>query len=131
MPRPIGAKYIALRRRLIKALHDGGVGLAARVGCAADVERAGLLDTSRARDLRRAGLTPYQALATGTRNVAVYFNTARPNRDGRGWQDALTSFCSTRTRCRTSPTRSRIAGVMVNGRWLSKADIDQRLAEGS
>jgi imidazolonepropionase-like amidohydrolase len=25
---------------------------------------------------------------------------------------------------------SRIAGVMVNGRWLSKADIDARLAAG-
>ena len=26
---------------------------------------------------------------------------------------------------------TRIAGVMVNGRWISRAAIDKRLAEGS
>jgi imidazolonepropionase-like amidohydrolase len=25
----------------------------------------------------------------------------------------------------------KIAGVMVNGRWMSKAEIDKRLADGS
>jgi imidazolonepropionase-like amidohydrolase len=76
-----------------------------------------------------AGLTPYEALKSGTANVGVYFGTqstvgtvAAGKRADLILLDAnpLTNIANS----------SRIAGVMVNGRWLSKADIDTRLAGG-
>jgi imidazolonepropionase-like amidohydrolase len=68
-------------------------------------------------------------LKSGTANVGVYFGTqssvgtvAAGKRADLILLDAnpVTNIANT----------SRIAGVMVNGRWLSKADIDTRLAGG-
>jgi imidazolonepropionase-like amidohydrolase len=72
-----------------------------------------------------AGLKPYEALKTGTANVGSHFGTqatvgtvAVGRRADLVLLDAnpLTGIANS----------SRIAGVMVNGRWLSKADIDTR-----
>jgi imidazolonepropionase-like amidohydrolase len=72
-----------------------------------------------------AGLTPYQALLTGTVNVAKYLNlpdagTIRPGAvadliliDG----NPLTNVANTK----------KVQGVMVRGQWLSKAEIDAGL----
>ena len=73
-----------------------------------------------------AGLTPFQALESGTRNVAVYFGTeaatgtiAAGKRadlvllDGNPLQDIANV--------------GRQSGVMVRGRWLDQAEIARRL----
>ena len=67
---------MTVRRKLIKALHAGKAGLAAWVRCAADLQCARILDHRELESLVAAGLTPYQALETGTRNVAVFFGTS-------------------------------------------------------
>jgi imidazolonepropionase-like amidohydrolase len=77
--------------------------------------------------LVRAGLTPYEALATGTRNVATYFGTlAESGTVTKGKRadlvlltdDPLTDIRNT----------LHIAGVMRGGRWFARQELDERLA---
>ena len=76
-----------------------------------------------------AGLTPYEALRSGTANVGVYFGTeATVGTVASGKRaDLVLLEANSLTNIANS---SRVAGVMVNGRWMSKADIDTRLAGG-
>ena len=75
-----------------------------------------------------AGLTPYQALRTGTQNVGTYFRTTDGVVAAGRRADLLLLDANPLQDIGNS---TRIAGVMVNGRWLPKADIDKRLAEGT
>jgi imidazolonepropionase-like amidohydrolase len=122
-------KLLALRRTLINALHDGGVPFALGSDAPQTWNVPGFSAHRELGALVTAGLTPYEALKSGTANVGVYFGTqstvgtvAAGKRADLILLDAnpLTNIANS----------SRIAGVMVNGRWLSKADIDTRLAGG-
>jgi imidazolonepropionase-like amidohydrolase len=136
------ARFVAVRRRLIKALQDAGAGLllgsdAPQVwnvpGFSIHRELASYVDS---------GLTPYQALATGTRNVASLLGTLEPKVSGSGDAravDALASGTIAQSRradlvlldanpLENITNTTRIAGVMIGGRWLPKSEIDKRLA---
>ena len=122
-------KLLALRRKIIKALHDGGVPFALGSDAPQTWNVPGFSAHRELGAIVAAGLTPYEALKSGTANVGVYFGTqssvgtvATGKRADLILLDAnpLTNIANS----------SRIAGVMVNGRWLSKADIDARLASG-
>jgi imidazolonepropionase-like amidohydrolase len=122
-------KLLALRKRLIKALHDGGVPFALGSDAPQTWNVPGFSAHRELGAIVAAGLTPYDALKSGTANVGVYFGTqssvgtvATGTRADLVLLDAnpLTNIANT----------SRIAGVMVNGQWLSKADIGARLAAG-
>src|SRR5688500_2097824 len=136
------ARFVAVRRRLIKALQDAGAGLllgsdAPQVwnvpGFSIHRELASYVDS---------GLTPYQALATGTRNVASLLGTLEPKVSGSGDAravDALASGTIAQSRradlvlldanpLENIANTTRIAGVMIGGRWLPKSEIDKRLA---
>lgn len=74
-----------------------------------------------------AGLTPYQALVTGTRNIALFFGVqdrAGTVEQGR-WADLILLDANPLADIRNT---SRLAGVMVRGHWLPRGEIDQRLA---
>jgi len=76
----------------------------------------------------KAGLTPYQALSMGTRNVAAFYGTS----DSTGTiavgkrADLVLLDGNPLTDIRQT---ERIAGVMLGGRWLDLATLDQRTAE--
>jgi imidazolonepropionase-like amidohydrolase len=123
-------KFLALRRKLIKALHDGGVPFALGSDAPQTWNVPGWSAHRELKVIVAAGLTPYQALRTGTANVALYFGTQdstgtiAPGRradllllDANPLQDISNTM--------------RIAGVMLNGRWLPKAEIDKRLESGT
>ena len=124
------AKLLGLRRRFIKALHDAGVPFALGSDAPQFWNVPGFSAHRELRSMVDAGLTPYQALRTGTANVGVYLKT-----------ESTTGTVATGKRADlvlldANPLQNidnswKIAGVMVNGRWLSKADIDKRLADGS
>ena len=124
------AKLLGLRRRFIKALHDAGVPFALGSDAPQFWNVPGFSAHRELRSLVDAGLTPYQALRTGTANVGLYFKT-----------ESTTGTLAVGKRADlllldANPLQGidntwKIAGVMVNGRWLSKPDIDKRLAEGS
>jgi imidazolonepropionase-like amidohydrolase len=122
-------KLLALRRKLIKALHDGGVPFALGSDAPQTWNVPGFSAHRELGAIVAAGLTPYQALRTGTANVGTYFGTAATTGTVAAGRraDLVLLDANPLTDIGNS---SRIAGVMVNGRWLSKADIDKRLADG-
>ncbi len=121
-------KFIELRRRLIKDLHDAGVGILLGADAPQVFNVPGFATLQEMTALVAAGLSPYAALEAGTKNPAVYlgkegsFGTVEVGKradlvllDG----NPLTDIHNVK----------RQAGVMVAGVWLSADDIAERLAE--
>jgi imidazolonepropionase-like amidohydrolase len=75
-----------------------------------------------------AGLTPYQALATGTRNVAAHFGKAGRRFTVRDTDRANLVLLDANP-LENVANASRIAGVLIGGRWIPKTEIDRRLAQ--
>ncbi len=117
--------FIKLRRKLILECQKNGVGLL--LGCDAPqvFNVPGFSTHNELKYLVDAGLTPYQALRTGTINVANYLNlkdagSIKPGNvadliliDG----NPLTDVTNTK----------KVSGVMLRGQWLSKTEIDAGL----
>jgi imidazolonepropionase-like amidohydrolase len=121
-------RFIALRRRLIKALHDGGTGLLLGSDAPQTWNVPGFSIHRELATYVAAGLTPYQALATGTRNVAAHTGTLdRTGTIETGKRADLVLLEG--NPLQDIRNTSRIAGVMIGGRWLPKAELDKRLQE--
>jgi imidazolonepropionase-like amidohydrolase len=117
--------YIALRRRLIKACQQYGVGLL--LGCDAP-QVFNVPGSSTHYELEymvQSGLTPYQALRTGTVNVAAYLKLPDAGLIKQGYAADLVLIDGNPLRD-IRQTR-KIQGVMLNGKWLSKEYIDAGL----
>ena len=128
-PRADRQKLLALRRKLIKALHDGGVPFALGSDAPQTWNVPGFSAHRELGAMVAAGLTPYEALRSGTANVGAYFGTQ--STVGTVSVGKRADLILLEANPLTNITNSsRIAGVMVNGRWLPKADIDARLAAG-
>ncbi len=120
-------RMIEVRRKLIKALHAGGAGLLLGSDAPQMYNVPGFSIHRELEALVAAGLTPYQALETGTRNVAVFFGTLTTHRDDRAGQAGGPRSA----RCQPSRgvrNTTRRAGVMLRGRWMPKSEIDAKLA---
>ena len=120
-------RYIDMRRKLIKALHDGGAGLLLGSDAPQWFNVPGFSLHNELRMIAAAGLTPFQALATGTRNVAAFlgeekeFGTVAPGKRA----DLILLHASPLADVGNA---RRLAGVMLNGRWLPEAEIRSGLA---
>jgi imidazolonepropionase-like amidohydrolase len=122
-------QYIALRRRLIKALHDGGVGILLGSDAPQTWNVPGFSIHRELASYVAAGLTPYEALVTGTRAVAVHLGTSdRSGTIETGKRGDLVLLDG--NPLQDISHTAKIAGVMIGGRWLPKAEIDKRLSEG-
>jgi imidazolonepropionase-like amidohydrolase len=120
-------RFIALRRKILKALYDGGVPFALGSDAPQVWNVPGFSAHRELQALVKAGLTPFQALQTGTANVGVYFGTsATTGTVARGKRADLVLLDANPLADITNSTK--IAGVMLNGRWMSRAEIDKRLA---
>jgi imidazolonepropionase-like amidohydrolase len=122
-------RTIEVRRRLIKALHAAGAGLLLGSDAPQIYNVPGFSTHRELESLVAAGLTPYQALETGTRNIARYFGTERETgtiAEGKR-ADLILLDADPLTDIRNTTRR---AGVMVRGRWLPQAEIEKRLADG-
>ena len=120
-------RFLTLRRRLIRELHAGGVGILLGSDAPQWMNPPGFSVHRELGSYVRSGLTPYQALETGTRNVARYFraeNEFGTVQTGRRADLILLAA----NPLENIDNTLRIAGVMVRGRWLSRAALDQRLA---
>lgn len=120
-------RFIALRRKILKGLHDAGVGIVLGSDAPQLWNAPGF---SVARELGTyvaAGLTPWQALATGTRNVAAFLgNSDEAGTIGNGKRADLVLLDA--NPLTDISNVGRRAGVMVGGRWLARAEIERRLA---
>jgi imidazolonepropionase-like amidohydrolase len=120
-------RYLALRKKLIKGLHQAGVGFLLGSDAPQVWNVPGFSVRRELEYLVDAGLTPYQALETGTLNVAKFYGT-----------EEHTGTVATGKRADlilldANPLADirnigKQAGVVVGGRWLPKTEIDQRLA---
>ena len=117
--------FINLRRRLIKACQDGGVGLL--LGCDAPqvFNVPGFSTHNELQYLVASGLTPYQALRTGTVNVATYLNMKDAGVIKEGAVADLV-LLSGNPLVNINETQN-VEGVMLNGKWLSKEFINTGL----
>jgi imidazolonepropionase-like amidohydrolase len=121
-------RMIEVRRRLIKALHAAGAGLLLGSDAPQIYNVPGFSTHRELESLVASGLTPYQVLETGTRNVATFFGTQKETgtiEQGKR-ADLVLLDADPLADVRNTTRRS---GVMVRGRWLPQAVIDQRLAE--
>jgi imidazolonepropionase-like amidohydrolase len=119
-------KMIEVRRQLIKALHDAGAGLLLGSDAPQVWNVPGFSTHRELESLVAAGLTPYQALETGTRNVAAYLGTSKETGTIESGKRADLILLDADPLADIRNTTKR-AGVMVRGRWLPQAEIGKRL----
>jgi hypothetical protein len=120
-------RFIALRRRILKALHDGGVPIALGSDSPQLWNAPGFSLSRELETYVAAGLTPYQALATGTINVARFLgNEAEAGTIAAGKRaDMILLAGNPLADIRNVGRRE---GVVIGGRWLSREEIERRLA---
>ena len=121
---PDAAPMVDFNFRLIKALHDVGAGVL--LGTDAPYVMPGFSIHQELEMLVEAGLTPYQALETGTRNVARFLGTE----DSTG--TIAVGKRADLVLLRANPLvnirhTTALAGVMLGGRWLPREELEQRL----
>jgi imidazolonepropionase-like amidohydrolase len=122
----IAARATALRRKLIVALHDAGAGLLLGSDSPQIFNVPGFAIHRELRYLVGAGLTPYEALATGTVNPAKFF--AQSDTFGAvetGLEADLVLLDD--NPLENIEATSRIHGVMLRGEWLSRENLDEIL----
>ncbi len=114
------------RMRILKALHDGGVRVLMGTDAPQQFSVPGFSLHRELAEMREAGLTPYEILESGTRNVGAYFSA----KDDFGTvatgkrADLLLVDANPLDNIRNLERRS---GVMVRGRWLPEAEIRGKL----
>jgi len=120
-------EWLSLRAELIKAFHDHGQ----RVLLGSDAPQVfNVPGFSIHRELAlyvEAGLTPQQALETGTVNVARYLGAEDRRGRIRVGHEADLVLLQDNPLEDIDATRG-VRGVMVGGRWYSRDRLDQRLA---
>ncbi len=121
-------RYVNTRRQLIRALHDGGVGMLLGSDSPQTFNVPGFAVHRELQVLVAAGLTPYQALRTATAAPAEFFGA-------RGaYGTVVVGADADLVLLRKDPLQDiantqSIEGVMVRGRWLDRAYLDRGLRE--
>jgi imidazolonepropionase-like amidohydrolase len=117
--------YNKLRRKLIYECQKNGVGLL--LGCDAPqiFNVPGFSTHNELQYLVASGLTPYEALRTGTVNVASYLKIPNAGVIKPGAVADLILIAGNPLKD-ISQTK-KVEGVMLRGQWLSKVYIDQGL----
>ena len=121
----VAALAIELRRRLILELHKAGAGLLLGSDSPQVFNVPGFSTHHELDALVAAGLTPYEALRTGTAAVAEFLGS-NAGIVGVGWDADLVLLDA-------SPLEDvrnarRIHGVMLRGVWYSAESLEQRLS---
>ena len=126
------ATFLSLRRTMLKTLADSGARLLMGTDSPQMFNVPGFSLHHEIEVMQEAGLTPWQVLESGTRNVAEY--AARDLKvDGKfgtvavgNRADLILLDANPLTDVRNVARR---AGVMVRGRWLPASELDRMLAE--
>jgi imidazolonepropionase-like amidohydrolase len=124
---PEGTRALVdLRRRLVRALHEAGAPIALGSDAPQFFNVPGFSIHHEMRMMAAAGLSPYEVLATGTREPARYFvapdevGTVAPGRRA----DLILLEANP---LEDLANVQRRVGVMVRGRWLAEREIQARL----
>lgn len=118
-------RAIELRRRIILELHRSGAGLLLGSDAPQVFNVPGFSIHRELDALVAAGLTPYEALRTGTVAVAEFLNS-NTGVVAEGKQADLILLNA--NPLLDISNSKRIHGVMLQGRWLPRGELDARLA---
>jgi hypothetical protein len=124
------AKYVAVRNQFVKALQDSGGRLIAGSDTPEWFHLYGIGLHRELGALVKAGLTPYEALVTATRNPSEYLGTSSAwgtIEAGRRADFVLVSGNPLDDITNTA----RIRGVAIGGRWLDRATLDEMIVSGA
>ena len=118
----LAQRFLGYRQRLVKALHDAGAGLLLGSDAPQILNVPGFSIHDELDLLVEAGLTPAEALTTGTANPARFFGAE--NRFGRVAEglDADLVLTSANPLQQIDTLRHPL-GVMLVGRWLSASEL--------
>jgi imidazolonepropionase-like amidohydrolase len=120
--------HIDNRMKILKALHDGGVGLLLGSDAPQQFNVPGFSIHREMQRMADAGISVYEIVKSGTANVGQYFKG----------QDAFGTIAVGQRAdlilvdanpLQNVSNMERRSGVMVRGRWLPASEIDARLAK--
>jgi imidazolonepropionase-like amidohydrolase len=118
---------VTLRREIIKALHDAGAGLLLGSDAPQVFNVPGFSLHHELESIVASGLTPFEALRTGTEAPAIFFDAANEFGTIRAGLAADLVLVA-RNPLDDVAALGRPEGVMVRGRWLDRAELDRGLA---
>lgn len=119
-------RAIRLRRMLILTLHEAGAGLLLGSDSPQIFNVPGFALHRELACLVEAGLSPYDAIATGTVNIAAFFGESDSHGTVEPGKSAELVMLDANPLDDIANTR-RVHGVMLRGRWLSRRDLDRML----
>ncbi|MCY4594000.1 MAG: amidohydrolase family protein [Bryobacterales bacterium] len=122
-----GKRVIEIRKSVLKALRDAGVRIVFGTDAPQVFNVPGFSIHREMAIMASAGMTPFEILASGTRNAAEHFGSE-------GFGQVAVGRRADLILLEANPlddlaNMARRAGVMVRGRWLPEAEIQARLAE--
>jgi len=123
-----GRRFLELRRRVLESLHDAGAGILLGSDAPQVFNVPGFSMHEELAEYVLAGLSPYEALRTGTVEVARFYGVE----DERG--TVAEGMVADLVLVRGNPLEDVAnlrdpAGVMLRGRWLPGEEIRERLEE--
>ena len=126
----LGRELLAHRRKLLKAMADAGAPLLMGTDSPQMFNVPGFALHRELRLMGDAGLTPYQVLESGTKNVGLYVERDL-KQDGKfgtvavgNWADLVLLDANP---LQSLDNVTKREGVMVRGRWVPKSEIDAGL----
>lgn len=126
-PADDGVAEVLERRRLLKALRDAGAKIAFGTDSPQLFSVPGFSVHREMQSMLAAGLTPFDILASGTRNVGRYYGREKEFGTVAAGQRADLILLEANPLTDLN-NFSRRAGVMVNGRWIPESEIQARLS---
>jgi imidazolonepropionase-like amidohydrolase len=121
-----GERVIAVRKKMLKALHDAGAPIALGTDSPQVFSVPGFSIHRELAAMVECGLTPFHVLRTGTRNVAEYFGTLGETGTVEAGKRADLILLDANPLQNVAHIARR-AGVVVNGRWIPESEIQALL----
>lgn len=122
------ARWVALREKLIKAIHDAGGKIMVGSDTPEFLWLYGFGVHHELRALKDAGLSNYAVLAAGTRNAHEFFGTIDKSGTVQKGRHADLLLLNANPLDNISATENR-AGVMLKGKWYAQAELNRWLDE--
>ena len=120
--------FLEIRRQILRALRDAGAGLLLGSDAPQVFNVPGFSIHEELRAMVASGLTPFEALSSGTRNVAIYFGAENERGTVATGKVADLLLLDSNPLADVANAQRR-AGVMVRGRWLPESEIQRRLEQ--